>query len=344
MSVSAPATLGIRRGGALVWAFVLCALPVFANAGTSTSVFRVHLLGTGNPMPSFERFGNATLVQAGKRHLLVDAGRGTFLRLGQVAVADDARALLPGIVADSVLSVEQVFLTHLHSDHVVGLPDLWLSGWLYRQDRPLHLRGPAGTVHLAEHLEKAFEFDIRVRRDTGARLPGAGARILAHEISEGVVFEDGGLVVTAILVDHAPVEPAYAYRIDFGGRSVVISGDTRPSESLIEASKSADVLIHEVIAVDDTLAEDERIKTIVSHHTTARRAGEVFARSQPRLAVFSHIVLAGNIGTGALEKQARESWKGPLWTGADLDTIEIGEEITVLRGGECVLSVGAASR
>jgi ribonuclease Z len=236
-----------------------------------------------------------------------------------------------------------VFLTHLHSDHIVGLPDLWLSGWLYREDQPLHIWGPVGTARLSEHLEKAFEFDIHVRRDTGARLPGAGARILAHEIVEGVVFDDGDLLVTAILVDHAPIEPAFAYRIDYSGRSVVISGDTRPSDNIVEAAKSTDVLVHEVVAVDDAMAQNDRIKTIVSHHTTARQAGRVFARSQPRLAVFSHIVLIGNVDTTALAYRARESYGGPVWTGADLDTIEIGDEITVLRSGEPVLVVGVAS-
>jgi ribonuclease Z len=189
-------------------AFFLCCLPSLASAAAPSPDFRVHLLGTGNPMPSIGRFGNATLVQAGTRYLLVDAGRGTFLRLGQVAMANDERALLPGVVAASALSVEQLFLTHLHSDHIVGLPDLWLSGWLYREDRPLQVRGPTGTVQLAAHLEKAFEFDVRVRRDTGVRLPGGGARILAHDVAEGVVYEDGELSVTAIRVDHGAVEPA----------------------------------------------------------------------------------------------------------------------------------------
>jgi ribonuclease Z len=122
----------------------------------------------------------------------------------------------------------------------------------------------------------------------------------------------------------------------------VISGDTRPSQSLIDAAKSVDVLIHEVIAVNYALARDERIQIIMSHHTTARQAGRVFARTQPRLAVFSHIVLAGNIDTDILEKQARESWEGPLWIGADLDTIDIGAQIVVRRNSEIRLVVDAA--
>ena len=139
-----------------------------------------------------------------------------------------------------------MLLTHLHSDHVVGLPDLWLSGWLVsRAEKPLELWGPAGTAQMAMHLEEAFAFDrgIRVSDD---HAPVAGGRIAAHDIGEQVVFDRNGVRVTAFLVDHGVIRPALGYRVDFAGRSVVVSGDTRPSPTLIRVARGTDLLIHEV--------------------------------------------------------------------------------------------------
>jgi ribonuclease Z len=153
----------------------------------------------------------------------------------------------------------------------------------------------------------------------------------AHDIREGVVYERNGVTVRAFLVDHGPVRPAYGYRVDYQGRSVAISGDTRPSESLVAASKGVDVLLHEAIDAD-FLRRQERpseqlFQAIVAHHTTAEQAGEVFRRVAPRLAVYSH-----SPGTPALIAGARKGgYAGPLEIGEDLMVIEVGAEVQVVR-------------
>ncbi len=281
---------------------------------------RVTLLGTGNPRPSVERFGPAILVEAGDHRLLFDCGRGALMRLAQAKVP-------PG-------SIDAVFLTHLHSDHVVGLPDFWLTGWLFGRTRPMPLLGPAGTVALAAGLRQAFDFDVRTRRDVDERLPGAGAEIAAHDVGEGKAWEEAGVRVTAFAVDHGPVRPALGYRVDFAGRSVVLSGDTRPSENLIRHARGADVLIHEVVAPEverrraNSNFTPEQVARIIAHHTTPEQAGEIFSRVRPKLAVYSHIVPTPACAEDIVVP-TRRTYAGPLVAGEDLMTIEIGETVAV---------------
>ncbi len=281
---------------------------------------KVTLLGTGCPEPTMNRFGPSILLEAGDQKLLFDAGRGALQRLQQVGVRWQ--------------DVEGVFLTHLHSDHVVGFPDLWLTGWLVRpgRDVPLNVWGPRGTRKMMSHLEQAFEYDIRIRRYDDRASP-EGVVIAAADIEEGVVFSRSGLKVTAFEVDHRPIKPAFGYRIDYGGRSVVLSGDTRFSENLIRHALGVDVLVHEVVVPESLTragAGVERAKVIVDHHTTPQQAGQVFARVRPRLAVYSHIVFP-SATTEELIQATRQTYAGPLEVGEDLMVITVGERVEVQR-------------
>jgi ribonuclease Z len=256
-------------------------------------------------------------VEAGKQKLLFDCGRGATQRIQQIKVP--------------FAEVDALFLTHLHSDHVVGIPDLWLTGWIARRTTPLRVWGPAGTKEMMSHLEQAYQFDVHVRRDVDEKLPAQGVVVLAKDIEQGVVYEDGGVKVTAFLVDHGPVKPAFGYRVDFAGHSVVLSGDTRYSENLIHFSQGADVLIHEVIDPDafrlaNPSASSERVQSIVGHHTTPEQAGTVFTRVKPKLAVYSHIVPPNATDLIAL---TGKTYSGPLEVGEDLMSIEIGEKVLV---------------
>jgi ribonuclease Z len=283
----------------------------------SSDAIRVTLLGTGTPRPFMDRFGPSILVEAGGEKLIFDVGRGAMQRLFQLGV--------------SYADLTGVLLTHLHSDHTVGLPDLWLTGWLISsRATPLELWGPAGTRRMAEGLRSAYNFDldIRVRDD---KVPAAGGRLIAHDIGQQVVLDRGGVKVTAFLVDHGLVRPALGYRVDAGGHSVVLSGDTRYSPNLIAHAKDTDLLIHEVGAASaGELRTNAHIRTIIAHHTTPERAAEVFNEVRPRLAVFSHLVLRG-VSAGEAMRTTRLTYAGPLEIGEDLMRFHIGEQVTMER-------------
>jgi ribonuclease Z len=258
-----------------------------------------------------------TLVEAGGERLLFDAGYGVLRRVVEAGLPMDA--------------VSRVFLTHLHSDHVVDLPAILLLPWAGPSERdvPLEVWGPDGTRALMQGLLTAFDADIRLRRDVDEKAPARGIEVEAHDIREGVVHEKDGVRVTAFLVDHGPVKPAYGYRVDYAGRSVAMSGDTRVSESLIAAAKGVDVLIHEAVdaAALKAQAPSQRLyDAVVAHHTTPAEAGAVFARVGPRLAVFSH-----SAGTPAIVAGARTAFAGRIEMGEDLMVIDVGDEVTVTR-------------
>ena len=303
---------------------LLMVLAVSAAAPPARNdTIRVTLLGTGNPRPSLERFGPATLVEAGETRLLFDAGRGATIRLFSL---DAARGLT---------GIDAVFLSHLHSDHLVGFADLWLTGWIFGRDRPLPLYGPKGTASFASNLRRAYAFDIGMRRDVDERFPAQGVILRARDVRPGVVYDAAGLRVTAFAVDHAPVSPAYGYRIDYRGRSVVLSGDTRPSDALVDHAVGADVVIHEVVSDQadrrlSQLKDPAATERVIAHHTTPEQAGRIFDRIRPRLAVYSHIV-PSPATIDDLIPQTRRFYDGRLEVGVDGLTIEIGEIITVRR-------------
>jgi len=274
---------------------------------------RVILLGTGAPGPVLNRFGPSTLIEAGGEQFVFDAGRGAMQRLFQLGTR----------------FAENLFLTHLHSDHVVGLPDLWLTGWILGRAKPMRVWGPTGTKNMMSHLENAFEFDLRVR----THYPKEGAAVIAQDFTEGVVYERNGVKVTAFLVNHGDVKPAFGCRLDFAGRSVVLSGDTSFSENLIRHAQGSDVLVLNVIVPEAfrahaTFHTPEQIDQTIPLHTTPQQAGEIFNRVKPRLALYSHIS-PPNVTDGEIVAHTRESYSGPLEVGSDLLTITVGEKVQV---------------
>ena len=298
---------------------IVLAAAIVSCTDTQAQTFKVTLLGTGYPRPVVERFGPSILVEAGSKKLLFDCGRGATQRLYQLEVPFS--------------EVDALFLTHLHSDHTVGIPDLWLSGWIMGRKVPLRVFGPEGTKAMMANLAKAYAFDIHIRRDVDEQLPARGVEVPTQDITQGVVFDNAGVKVTAFTVDHGLVKPAFGYRVDFAGHSVVLSGDTRFSENLIQFAQGTDVLVHEVldpVAYDSihTTFSKQQMQKVIAHHTTPEQAGTVFARVKPKLAVYSHIV---PWDARDLVAHTRKTYSGPLEVGGDLMSIEIGEKVEVHR-------------
>jgi ribonuclease Z len=275
------------------------------SAATRSDRMRVTLLGTGTPLPNAERFGSAILVEVGGKRLLFDCGRGVVIRLTQAGV--------------SPKDIDGLFLTHLHSDHVVGIPDLWLSGWFLGRDRPLQMWGPSGTTSMAKHLVQAFAFDIRIRQAAPDHLPTKGVEIDAQEVAQGKAYDEGSVRVSAFLVDHGTVKPAFGYRIDSAGHSVVISGDTKFCQNLIDFARGTDCLIHAAWSADWKNPTPPSNRSIAS----AEDAGRVLAIVKPKLGVVYHYK-----DEEGLWNAIRKECKGPLVIAKDLMTINVGNTVT----------------
>ena len=289
-----------------------------AQSGERQTAIKVTLLGTApGPPVRVGRAGISTLVEAAGQRFVFDVGYGSLARLVEAGLPLDG--------------VSKVFLTHLHSDHVVDLPAFMLLPWAApsARDVPLEVWGPDGTRDLVRHLGQAFAYDIHMRRDVDERASAKGIEVVGRDIREGTVYDQGGVKITAFFVDHGPVKPALGYRVDYAGRSVAISGDTRSSDNLVKFSKGVDVLIHE--AVDEVslkkLAPSQKLfEAIVAHHTTPEQAAEIFRRVAPRLALFSHAE-----GGAAVVERTRRTYPGRVEFGEELTVIEIGDEVVLRR-------------
>jgi ribonuclease Z len=312
----------VRFLSSLVALALLAAAPAMAQDAPP----RVYLLGTGAPIPRVDRFGPATLVIAGGKRLLFDAGRGVSQRLWQLGL--------------SLGSIDAVFLTHLHSDHLVGLPDLWLTGWLQpeygRRQKPLRLFGPAGVKNLSAALREGFGADVAYRSEKEG-LPLAGIAFDTQEITgEQIVFDEGGVKVSAFEVDHGVVKPAYGFRIEAAGKVIVLSGDTRYSENLIRNAQGADVLVHEVVSAPEPLRKNDFVQRQYGYHTAPDELARVLLATRPKMAALSHFVLLGIVTFRAptaeeVVKDIRAAgYDGPLAAGVDLMGFEVGDAIKII--------------
>jgi len=268
----------------------------------------VVLLGTGMPRPDPEASGPATAIVIGARVFLVDAGPGVERRL--------AAAHLP------IDGVTALFVTHLHSDHTLGYPDLIFTSWVMGRTKPLAAYGPHGLRAMTDHILAAWAEDIDVRTNGLEKRTPGGYRVDVHEISPGVVYDSAGVRVTAFAVEHGTWREAYGYRFDTPGRSVVISGDTKPSESLVRAAAGADVLVHEVYPAARMAAnatESTRWPAYMhDFHTSDVELGQLAARIRPKLLILSHIIRRGATDEELLAG-VRKSYDGRVVVGHDLE-------------------------
>lgn len=281
---------------------------------------QIVLLGTGTPSPDPERSGPATAIVVNGTPYLVDFGPGVVRR----AVAAQQR----GVSALAVVNLRVAFLTHLHSDHTAGYPDLILTPWAVGRTRPLEVYGPPGLKHMTEHVLRAYREDIRIRRrdKTLLGVPDQvrGYEVRAHEIKPGVVYKDENVTVKAFPVRHGDVPHAFGYRFETADRTIVISGDAAPSRSIIENCDGCDVLIHEaysMVTYDAVSPQYQEYRR--KHHTSSRELAEIATQARPGLLILYHRANPGGVGrpnpAEALLEEVRRVYSGRVVTGRDLD-------------------------
>ena len=281
--------------------------------GTTASRTQVVLLGTGTPGADPERSGPATAIIVDDTPYLVDFGPGVGRRT--------ASAVGKGVKALRLANVKVVFTTHLHADHTAGYPDLLITSWVAGRTSPLEVYGPRGIKAMTDGVLNAYRVDVEDRLK--ARGEQSVTLVNAHEIVPGIVYKDDKVTVTAFSVKHGDLE-AYGYRFDTPDRSVVISGDTSPAESVVENCNGCDVLIHEHYSLASFAQVDSQWKQYrLKHHTSTQQLADLATRARPRLLILYHRSNPGSRGASAPEAEViaemQRFYRGKWVSGHDLD-------------------------
>ncbi len=301
----------MKRLSLILYFFIIACGTAEQDANT-----KVVLLGTGTPNADPQRSGPATAVVVGNQAYLVDAGVGVVRRAAEAAKL--------GIDALKPRNLDMAFITHLHSDHTLGLPDLVFTSWVLEREQPLVIYGPKGTRAMMQNIMEAWEEDINVRLNDIQPATHNGYKVEVYEIEAGVIYIDSLVTVSAFIVEHgAWGDEAYGFRFETGDGVVVVSGDTRYSKNLIHNSRGADILVHEVYSQagwDEREPEWQRYHEV--YHTSAPDLASIATQVKPGKLVLTHILFWGTSESDLLD-EITSIYKGEVILGHDLDVIGI---------------------
>jgi len=276
----------------------------------ASSKTQIVLLGTGNPEPDPNRSGPATAIVVNGTAYLVDFGPGVVRRARAAFVDKGIRALEP-------TKLRIAFVTHLHSDHTVGYPDLIFTPWTVGRPVPLEVYGPKGLKAMTEHILEAYRVDIETRTNPDGNQRGfpEGHNVNAHEVTAGVVYRDSNVTVTAFPTRHAM--ESYGYRFDTSDRSIVISGDTNPTQETIDACRGCDVLIHEAQTPAWLATRPETFRRFAAkYHTTTPELAQLALKAKPGLLILYHY---NGLSAEELMNDMLARYPGHFVVGRDLD-------------------------
>ena len=271
------------------------------------------LLGTGTPNADPERSGPSLAIVVGSNSYIVDFGPGVVRRASALSKQWGGK-----IEALNANNLKLAFLTHLHSDHTAGYADLILTPWVLGRNIPLEVYGPKGLTQMTEDLLEAYRSDISYRLDGLEPANALGWQVNTHEITEGVVFQDDLIEVTAFKINHGSWDNAFGYRFVTPDKTIVISGDTRPSQNLIRYSEGADILVHEVYSQAGFDKKTEVWKKYhASHHTSTFELGEIAKKTKPGLLVLHHILFWDATEEELLD-EISQTYDGLVSVGSDM--------------------------
>ena len=278
---------------------------------------QIVLLGTGTPRPDPDRSGPATAIIVDDVPYLIDFGAGVVRR---VTAAYEKGVTALGYAG---LNIRTVFLTHMHSDHTIGYPDLIFTPWVMGRREPLAVYGPKGIEAMTGHVLKAWQVDIDGRTGGLNQHNPTGYKVNAHEIAPGVVYRDGHVTVTAFPARHEEMVDSFSYRFDTPDRAIVISGDTAPTQALLDNSRGCDVLIHEAYStLEARNAARPTPEFRRRHHTSSVELAEIANAVKPGLLITYHRSHTGESTPGerdVLVEEIRQTYKGKVVAARDLD-------------------------
>lgn len=300
--------------------FALCVAPVVAAENLP---IRIHFLGTGGPEITRERVGPSTLVQAGGENFLFDVGRGALQRMGE------SRLDIP--------AMRNVFFTHLHSDHIEGLPALWMTSWfIAKRNDPMAFWGPVGTQRMLKGMSEFMHHDVQAR--VNAVVKASGLEYSVTEVTAGVIYEANGVVIKAITAEHGDGNPAFAYLLSHAGYSVLITGDSTYAAAFGEVAKDVDVTICNVYApskallanLDDYPAPVPTVVRAVSAKLASpEQASRIFQETGARLGVYTHNIFYDSSEAQILQRTVGAGFEGQVLIASDRVRVDVGAAITI---------------
>ena len=274
---------------------------------------RLVLLGTGTPNAEPNRSGPSLAIIVQNKSYIVDFGPGIVRQANKLYTQDN-----DAYISLKPSNLEVAFLTHLHSDHTTGYPDLIFTPWVLERDTPLKVFGPVGIKSMTENVLEAYGSDIRYRIDGSEPANETGWNVEVDEIDEGIIYQDDLVEVVAFKVNHGSWENAFGYKFTTADKTIIISGDTAPSEKLIEMAKGSDILVHEVYSQSGFERRSDVWKNYHSkHHTSTNELAEIANIAKPKLLLLTHILFWGSSEEDIID-EIGSSYSGKVIVGEDL--------------------------
>lgn len=295
-------------------AVLLSCAPLSAQVKPDSTRTQIVFLGTGGPAPNPDKSGISVAIVVNGSSYIVDAGPGLVRR----AVSANRR----GVKGLEPRNLRRVFITHLHSDHTLGLPDLMYTPWVVHRTVPLDVYGPPGIAAMVHHLVEAYAEDHDIRINGLERNTKSGSVINAHEVKPGVVYKDDNVTVTAFPVAHGSWKYAFGYRFVTRDRTIVLSGDTHPTDAVSSACNGCDVLLHEAYTLRGYAQRDTAWRSYLrSFHTSTQELGGVATKARPGLLILYHQMLFGDStdNEASMLAEVRKYYKGKVASAHDLD-------------------------
>jgi ribonuclease BN (tRNA processing enzyme) len=279
-----------------------------------TKKIKIVLLGTGYPFPHPDRSGPSLAVVVNEQVYVVDVGPGTVRRLQQ--------AMDENKISVKQKDLNKLFLTHLHSDHTLGLPDLIFTPWVMGREDCLQIYGPKGTNSMVQHLEKAYAEDIDIRINGLEKGNKTGYKTKVKEIKSGLIYKDELVKIMAFKVKHGKWKHAFGFSFLIDNKKIVISGDTIPHPNILKEAKNADVLIHEVVSGTEYNTSKNWTKYLNKFHTSTSELAEIANKTNPKKLILVHQIHR-KVSAEMLVKEIKNKYKGVVKYGRDLDVITV---------------------
>ena len=283
-----------------------CGLLIAQNSDT-----KLVLLGTGTPFADPTKSGPSLAIVVNNTSYIVDCGPGLVRR-----AAEASKLGFPSLEASQL---KTLFITHLHSDHTIGLADIILTPAVLDRNAPISIYGPVGSKKMTDDLMSAYKEDIAIRINGLEKGDAIAYQVYTNEIKEGQIYKDSNLTVTAFKVQHGQWDNAFGFVFQTKDKKIVVSGDCTYSENLIKYAKDCDILVHEVYSYAGLKKRTQRWQDYHStFHTSTYQLAEIANQVKPKLLVLNHQLTFGT-SLQSLMDELKSKYAGPVVNGADLD-------------------------